>query len=747
MKRLEQIKFNMRLSLIIKTFLLLTLFSTNAFSQGQPTTQGKEFWVSFGRNAVSPGVVTVQVRLVATTTSNVTFSFTENSSYNKTFTVIAGQALTYEFTEQEMALIYHDVITTQKTNKSLRVTSDADITVYAINVRSASTDATIVLPVNNYGTSYFALSYRATSYGDGYTIIANEDGTVISEDGSVVETLSRGQVYSFYGGNNIDLTGRNLTSNKPFAMFTTNAGTQVPYNVPAADCLFQQLIPVQSWGNTFLVPVTSSSYYGRDRDRVRIIASQDGTTITRVGGTVKTDISGSPNVVTSLASPLNAGQFVELEISLAESGCFIQTNKPVAVASYLVGTHNFGYTSIGDPAMAWIPPIEQNVTSSAIAPFFAVGSSVLRNDSHYALIVTPTATKGNTRVRIGSGSLQPLSNGSWTDNAASGYSFYSMNFPSTNNNTYHFENSAGFTILGYGFGNAESYYYLAAASTRKLDAAFYVNDVHFQDVDGYSFCDNSYTIRAEVQFPMSASAGRIKWFIDGVEILSARDLPQFDTQILAVGTHTIRMVVLSVNNDVVEVQSSLTVSGALMPGSIGSDQSITPSTTPAALTSTTPASGAGTITYQWQSSTSGISWTNISGATSTTYAPGALSGTTYYRRAATNTCGTVYTASVQITVAAVGADIITANGTTICSGEVAALSASANSVAGAIFRWYNAATGGSLIHTGATYNPSPSSTTTYHVSVSGTSLSESSRKAVTVTVKPTATPDMIKITQ
>ena len=197
---------------------------------------------------------------------------------------------------------------------------------------------------------------------------------------------------------------------------------------------------------------------------------------------------------------------------------------------------------------------------------------------------------------------------------------------------------------------------------------------------------------------------------------------------------------------------TVTVANGMNAGAIGSNQSIASGATAAALTSTTSASGGvGTITYQWQSSTNNSTWANISGATNgSSYSPGTLTATTYYRRAATTTCGTVYTSSVQITVAAaIGENIITVSGasSSICSGEVAALSASANSVTGATFRWYNAATGGSLLHTGATYNPAPTSTTTYYVSVSGTSQGESTRKAVTVTVKPTATPDMIKITQ
>ncbi|MCL1969692.1 MAG: hypothetical protein FWF65_09140, partial [Bacteroidetes bacterium] len=48
----------------------------------------------------------------------------------------------------------------------------------------------------------------------------------------------------------------------------------------------------------------------------------------------------------------------------------------------------------------------------------------------------------------------------------------------------------------------------------------------------------------------------------------------------------------------------------------------------------------GTITYQWQSSTNGTDWSNISGATNANYTTPALTTNTYYRRQATATpCG------------------------------------------------------------------------------------------------------------
>jgi uncharacterized protein GlcG (DUF336 family) len=92
--------------------------------------------------------------------------------------------------------------------------------------------------------------------------------------------------------------------------------------------------------------------------------------------------------------------------------------------------------------------------------------------------------------------------------------------------------------------------------------------------------------------------------------------------------------------------------GNLKPGTIGSPQSICYNTKPNTLTQlTAPTGGTGTYTYRWQKSANNTSWTNISGATSRTYSPAALTASTYFRRTVSSgTYTPVYSSSVLITV-------------------------------------------------------------------------------------------------
>ena len=757
MKRLEQLKSKKRsisyskrnVFLVIKTVLLLMLFSANAFSQGANTTQGKEFWVTFGANGpvgATDASTTLQVRIVASEATTGTMTFMTDGT-TVPFSVGAGEVFTYNLSTAERAKVYgvYQSVTAGTSYsgtyyRTLHIATNKNVSVYAINLRSATTDGTNILPVTNYGTSYYSISYVPASYSDGYVVVANENNTSVYDEGIHVATLSRGEAY-YYNIRERDLTGRNITSDKPVAYFTTNQGTWIPTTLGAGDILYQQMAPVHAWGTKFLVPVTH-----RGMEYVRIVASQDNTTITQTGGVVHaTPGTGSLT--------LNSGEFVELEVHLTDKGCYIEADKPVAIASYLVGWRNFfpvgSPDAMGDPAVAWIPAIEQSINSVIIAPFIASGSSILTE--HHALIVAPTSAKNATTMAIGTGSLQSLSGGTWTDNTTSGYSFYSLPLPL--DTAYYFENTAGLTVLGYGLGRAESYYYLAGAAARKLDVSFYVDGMHNEDADGHTFCSgvSTLTIEAGVSFELHSAPGHLRWYVNGSEEISARDQKTW-TKSLSIGTHTIRMVAINLGNETVEAQATFTITNPMTPGAITGNQSINTGATPSALTSTSPAGGgAGAITYQWQSSTNGTTWADITGATGLSYSPPALNATTYFRRVASCSCGSAETSSVLVTVSTVNVDnFITANGTEICSGDVASLSASlttAGSVTNPIFKWYDAPTAGTLLYTGPTFTLSPSLTTTYYVSVSGDGQSETARKAVTVTVKPTATPAMIKITQ
>jgi hypothetical protein len=302
---------------LFKAFFLLAIIMAGVVVQAQ-TTQGTDFYVSFGSNNSNlSSAVNLQVRIVAIEATKVDFSFTGASQQNITANVAAGSVHTLSLSTDQKAAVYST--TAGLSSKSLYIHSDKPVSVYVLNQYTATTDATNVLPINSLGTEYYHISYLPlTGRSDGYTIVATEAGTDIFENGTKLTTMNTGQVYSVY--KTTDMTGSHITSSKPIALFNTNVQTLIPDNKTGnSDNLYQQMMPVRTWGKRYFVPVTR-----RGTERVRIVASQDGTTITQMGGTL---ISGS-------LTNLNKGQFVELEINLAAGGSYIAANKPVGVCSF-----------------------------------------------------------------------------------------------------------------------------------------------------------------------------------------------------------------------------------------------------------------------------------------------------------------------------------------------------------------------------------------------------------------------------
>jgi len=117
------------------------------------------------------------------------------------------------------------------------------------------------------------------------------------------------------------------------------------------------------------------------------------------------------------------------------------------------------------------------------------------------------------------------------------------------------------------------------------------------------------------------------------------------------------------------------------PGTVSADQTICEGDTPDEIISPA-ADGDGAFAYQWQSSTDGGSFSNINGATSLNYDPGALTVDTWFKRQVTATVNGMscikFTPSVNITVNNLqpgsigGAQTICVNGTPLALTSVTA---------------------------------------------------------------------------
>lgn len=142
------------------------------------------------------------------------------------------------------------------------------------------------------------------------------------------------------------------------------------------------------------------------------------------------------------------------------------------------------------------------------------------------------------------------------------------------------------------------------------------------------------------------------------------------------------------------------------------------------------------VTVNWYDAASGG---NLVGTGNTFTSPALTATTNYYAEALSGgTCISPARTQVTATVSPLPtAPGLTSPSVTICDGDMAVLSV-ASPVAGTTYNWYNAATGGTLLFTGANYTtPALHTNTSYYVeAVNANGCSSSARTQGTVTVQP-----------
>ncbi|MCC9166773.1 gliding motility-associated C-terminal domain-containing protein [Pontibacter harenae] len=134
-----------------------------------------------------------------------------------------------------------------------------------------------------------------------------------------------------------------------------------------------------------------------------------------------------------------------------------------------------------------------------------------------------------------------------------------------------------------------------------------------------------------------------------------------------------------------------------------SNQTICFGTQPAALTASTPAGGSGSLSYTWESSTSGPnSGFNLAAGVNnaSNYSPGVLTQTTWFRRIVkSESCDVSVSSPVLVTVKAL-VPVPVASAVTTCYNSPATLQAKGT---GGRIEWFTEATGGLPIHVGENF--------------------------------------------
>ncbi|SFX69315.1 glycosyl hydrolase family 8, partial [Cytophaga hutchinsonii] len=192
----------------------------------------------------------------------------------------------------------------------------------------------------------------------------------------------------------------------------------------------------------------------------------------------------------------------------------------------------------------------------------------------------------------------------------------------------------------------------------------------------------------------------------------------------------------------------ITVTPAVIVGTIGADQTICAGSTPAALTGTASTGGVPVKNYKWQRSSTGTApWTQVAAysTTGTGFAPGALTADTYYRRIdSSGACPGIAADTIKITVTPTVTAGTISLAQTICSGATPAALTGTVSTGGVTvknYKWQSSATGAApwtevaaYSTTGTGFVPGALTTTTSYRRIDSSGFCTAVTNIVTITV-------------
>lgn len=498
----------------ILIFAVLFFITSASFAQNV-STQGTDFWVSFMTNGHKrhPGAPNdgnwILTQLLFSGKRDCSGTITNpQTGWSTNFTVNANTITTVEIPENQA---YIDGTSEQVQNKGLQIVTDDTVSVFCSNIAHLSFDASYVLPLQSLADEYIIQTYdQSNSPGQPYQkqnqtsaflVVATEDNTVIDiiptvktlnghEAGQTITVnLDKGQTYQVRSdntqeNNQRDLSGTKVTArdNKLIAVFNGNTLTAVPRNGSSFDHVFEQAMPVQSWGRKFVATCSID----REKDYVKVTSASNNNTVLKNG-----------QVLTNL----QANESYTFELPSQEHSCFIETSGPAAVYLYNITR---GGNNIGDPSVVWIAPIEQRIDEITFTTFH--NATYADIDNHYVNIIVSNDDIGTVLM---DGSPIPANQ----FESVNGSNLYSFTRQSIQHGVHNLKCFGGFNAHVYGFGNAKGYAYMVGSKAIDLSTRVTMNETFVPKQGTYEYCPEA-TITFEAETNLDNAS--LQWdFGDG----------------------------------------------------------------------------------------------------------------------------------------------------------------------------------------------------------------------------------------
>ncbi len=432
---------------LLSAILLSFLFS----AKSQDTTyRGTEFWVGYGHHqhmSPSGGNTQNMTLYLATSTQPATVTVTIDSSGNpsipatswrRTYNIPANTVIDIEVTAansfttsagsvgaipkggsgsydarliSDQPPVGHGLAGLYR-RKAIHIESDVPVAAYSHIYGSASSGATMLIPVEAWGGLYTSANSNQNYSPDCYSwmyIIAKYDNTVIEITPSVKTlnqnytglqagvtktiTLHKGWIYQVMGANlgsdangvggtsaqGYDLTGTEVRSVQsptgyihPIAVFSGSSRTSNPLTCGSGggDNDMQQHFPRQAMGKIYLTApfAGSTAASSTSTSMFKVVVNDPATVVSRNGVILTGLINNSYYAFESNTPDL------------------IEADQPILVAQFMSGGSCLAPAGLGDPEMIYLNPLSQGINS---ANFFRTNKETI--NTQYVNIILPTA--------------------------------------------------------------------------------------------------------------------------------------------------------------------------------------------------------------------------------------------------------------------------------------------------------------------------------------------------------------------
>jgi len=445
---------------------------------------GRRFWVAYGHHyGFSSNSQDMVLYLSAEDSANVTVKV-NGTNWVRTYNIPANTVRVSDIMPKS-GLVDARITDEGLYNKGISIESDVPIVAYAHIYDGSNSGAGMLLPTGTYGYEYVSLNSRqyypaggAGSYSWTY-VIADRDSTLVEITPSVQTKsgrpagvsfqvyLKRGEVYNVMGtqtgADGTDLSGTlvrsvaNASGNcYPVAVFSGSSRTAI-CNTTNGDNFIQQVFPRTAWGTKYLTFATANStsptLYNSNIYRVMV---KDPATVVSLNGTTLNPAT--------LITPGNYYEFSTTQGNGSNGAIYVEADQPVLMAQYMVSTSGTlcpGVTATGngDPELIYISPIEQGIKR---ARFYSTNENSIT--SNYVNVIVPTAALPSFQID-GSTTFTDV----FPHPFLAGYTCIRQNL--SGSAAQHFMScDSAFTAIAYGLGSVESYGYNAGTLVKNLSA-------------------------------------------------------------------------------------------------------------------------------------------------------------------------------------------------------------------------------------------------------------------------------------